>query len=506
MARIAEGPRKRVIAGSMLGAGVILALLLFLIANYFGSKYSQRFDWTEQRLFTLSEKTANLIDDLSQDVEVMVFLSPAEPLYPAVKELLAAYEEASPRISVREIDAERNLVEAQSLVDRYEISQLNVIVFEAGDDRRVVDTTDLADFDYSGMQMGQAPQMTGFKGEQIFTSTLLELMEHRKPKVLFTIGHGELRLDDFSPAGLSSARDLLGKDNFELEEWGSIGEAAVPEGTDLIVVAGPTSTWLEPELELLRSYLVSGGRMLVLIDPTLTPTEGLVDTGLEDLLTEFGVDAGNDIVVDPANPLPFFSAETIFVNVYEDHVITRPLDQARLPVVLSLARSVSRGEDVEGVTATELMRTSIDGWGETNLQNLDQVDRDDADVEGPVSLAVAVSGESAAPDPDSEVLDGFATSNLDPTGQAELRMVVVGDSDFATNAQLQNVPNATLLANMLNWLVDRETLVGIPPKQPEQVRLSLSQSEMRRIAGLVLAGLPALALALGAYIYFRRRR
>jgi ABC-type uncharacterized transport system involved in gliding motility auxiliary subunit len=506
MAHFAEGPRKRVVAGSMLGAGVILALLLFLIANYFGSKYSRRFDWTEQRLFTLSEKTTNLLGELSQDIEVVVLLSPAEPLYPAVTELLAAYEEASPRISVREIDAERNLIEAQTLVDRYEISQLNVIVFDAGDDRRVVDTTDLADFDYSGMQMGQAPQMTGFKGEQIFTSTLLELIERRKPKVVFTTGHGELRLDDLSPAGLSSARDLLGKDNFELEDWGSIGETSVPEGTDLVVIAGPTSTWLAPELELLRDYLVSGGRMLVLIDPTLSPTEGLVQTGLEGLVAEFGIDVGDNIVVDPANPLPFFSAETIFVNVYDDHIITRPLDQARLPVVLSLARSVSRGKEVEGLTVTELMRTSIDGWGETNLQSLDQVGTDDADVQGPVSLAAAVSGGSEAPDPGLEVEDEASVSTADETALDDLRMVVVGDSDFATNSQLQNMPNATLLSNILNWLVEREVLVGIPPKQPEQVRLSLSQSELRRIAGLVLAGLPALALALGVFIYFRRRR
>jgi ABC-type uncharacterized transport system involved in gliding motility auxiliary subunit len=161
---------------------------------------------------------------------------------------------------------------------------------------------------------------------------------------------------------------------------------------------------------------------------------------------------------------------------------------------------------VEGLTVTELMRTSIDGWGETNLQSLDQVGTDDADVQGPVSLAAAVSGGSEAPDPGLEVEDEASVSTADETALDDLRMVVVGDSDFATNSQLQNMPNATLLSNILNWLVEREVLVGIPPKQPEQVRLSLSQSELRRIAGLVLAGLPALALALGVFIYFRRRR
>ena len=516
MARLNERAKRQIVSGSMLGAGVVLALALFLIANYFGSKYNRRFDWTQESLYTLSDKTKQILDDLSAGVEIIVFLSPAEPLYGPVKELLAAYRESSSQIHVREVDPERNLIEAQSLVDQYELAQLNVIVFDTGDDRRVIDTADLADYDYSGMQMGQAPTMTGFKGEQVFTSTLLELMERRKPKVLFTTGHGELKLDDFSPRGLSSARELLGRDNFELEEWMSLGESDVPEGTDLIVVAGPTSSWLEPELEMLRRYLRDGGRMLILVDPTLSPGDGIVETGLENLLADFGVDVGRDIVVDPANPLPFFSAETIFVNVYDDHVTTRPLDQAQLPVVLALARSVGKGEEVEGVTVTELMRTSIEGWGETDLENLDQVEKDDLDLQGPVPLGVAVMGEDSETEKitDSEVEVTESESSVEVSSELEseqksgdqMRMIVVGDSDFASNAQLQNMPNATLLANMLNWLVDRETLVGIPPKQPEQVRLSLSTSELRRITGFVLLGLPGLALGLGIYIFLRRRR
>ena len=36
--------------------------------------------------------------------------------------------------------------------------------------------------------------------------------EGRKPKILFTTGHGEARIDDFAERGLSGARDLLGQD------------------------------------------------------------------------------------------------------------------------------------------------------------------------------------------------------------------------------------------------------------------------------------------------------
>lgn len=505
MARLDEKTKRQILSGSMLGAGVVLAIVLFLIVNYFGWKYHARYDWTRSNLYSLSEKTENFLAGLDREVEIIVFMSPIEPLYGPVNELLSSYEGASNRISVRYVDPERNLLEAQTLVDRFELTQINVLVFDAGDDRRMVDISDLADYDYSGMQYGQGAQMTGFKGEQVFTSTLVELIEGRKPKILFTSGHGEMQLDDFSPRGLSMAQDLLGKDNFELEDWISLGETAVPEGTDLIVIAGPTSNFVEPELEVLRSYLEGGGRLLVLLDPNMSPAGGLIETGLELLLADYGVEVGEDIVVDPANPLPFFGAETIFVNVYGSHIITRPLDQAQLPVIVPMARSVRAATDAEGLNVTELMLTSIEGWGEGDLENLDQVAKDDSDLQGPVSIAVAVS--LAADDGDEPgVDDGSDETVIVEDSSAALRLVVVGDSDFVSNSQLQQVPNATFFGNALNWLVERETLVGIPPKQPEQTRLSLTQSELSRLSWLVLVGLPALAIGLGVAVYLQRRR
>ena len=496
--------KRQIVSGSLLGAGVILAIVLFVIVNYFGFKYYTRSDWTGSKMYSISEKTEGVLSQLDGEVEVLVFLSPGEPLYGPVMELLANYESASNQISVRTIDPEKNLLEAQALVDQYQISQLNVLIFEAGEDRRIVDTADLADYDYSGMQYGEGPKMIGFKGEQVFSSTLLELMESRKPKILFTSGHGEMSLEDMSARGLSLARDLLGQDNFELEEWLTLGEAAVPEATDLLVVAGPTSNFIGPELELLRGYLDGGGRMLVLLDPSLAADGGFIETGLEPLLLDFGVEVGDDVVVDPANPLPFFGAETIFINIYGGHVITRALDQAQLPVIIPLGRSVRAAADNQGLKVTELMLTSVDGWGETDLVQLDQVAKSETDVPGPVSVAVAVE----APDEDPSV-DPEAESELLLEGASDdgdLRMVVVGDSDFASNSQMQNVPNATFLANSLNWLVERETLVGIPPKVPEQVRLSLTQSELIRISWLVLALLPGLSLVVGRVVYLRRRR
>ncbi len=475
---------KKLIAGSTLGTGMALVLALVLIVNYFGWKYHVRFDWTSSNLYSLSEKSLNVLAELDRDVEVTVMLGSGDQAFADARELLARYESNTTHLSVRIIDPEKNLAEAQLLVDKYQLDQLNVVVFESGDYRRVIQSNDLVDLDYSTMQFGGAPTVTGFKGEQLFTGALVELIEGEKPRVVFVTGHGEAGLDDFSPAGASGLRDLLERDSFELEEWSSLGAAAVPEGIDLVIIAGSRAGFVEPEVEIFRTYLAQGGRLLLLVDPTLSQFGGLEPTGLDDLLAEYGVALGENIIVDPGNPLPFFGPETLFIDEYRDHDVTRPIRQEGLQVILPLARSVSRGEVGEGLTVTELFTTSDEGWGETDFDNLTAVERGEDDMDGPVSIGVAVRAE--------------------PSGGA--RLLVIGDSDFVSNSQIRNASNSVLAANAINWLVERQALIAIPPKPPEQTRLDLSASQLSTITWLIMVIMPGLAIATGVAIHLRRRR
>ncbi len=154
---------------------------------------------------------------------------------------------------------------------------------------------------------------------------------------------------------------------------------------------------------------------------------------------------------------------------------------------MSVVRSVSAGS-APGIKVAALVRTTPEGWGETNLADLGRVQRDPADVAGPVSLgAVAESGATAP-------------------GKRPMRLIVLGDSDFGANQLLEaNAPNAILLANSLNWLVEREALLGIPPKKTEQVKLTLTSEEFWMIVLLALA-LPVLSVVAGTVVFFRRRR
>ncbi len=516
--------RSQLVQGSTLSAAILLVLALYGMVNYLAMRHYKRFDWTSSQLYSLSEKSLAVVRDIDQEIDMVIFLNPGSELYEPVDELLSRYAAANPKfIKKREIDRDRNLLEAQKLLDQYSIERDNVVVIANADDRRVIDELDLAEYDYSGMQYGQQPKLTGFKGEQLITSALLGLAETEGPKALFTTGHGEAQLDAGNPRSLSRARDILGRDNFRIEEWSTLGATEVPSDTDLLIVAGPTTNFLPPELDLLSSHLDAGGRLLMMLDPVFAEgSDTIVDLGFTDWLAGYGIEIRGDVVIDPSSELPFFGPETIYTEAFGSHPIVDPLAEDRLRVLMPVARSVtSSGDAAPGTQVSELLRTSEAGWGETDLSDPEQIAQGTDDVPGPVSLGVAVSfgpeaknetesdpGETDPSEADPSEAEPSAEENESGSqGQPpEARLVVFGDFDFASDAQVTNGANRGLLLNTLNWLAEREELIEIAAREPEQTTMTLSESELYSVFFAIMILLPGLAVAAGIWIYMVRRR
>src|SRR6185436_9001468 len=181
---------------------------------------------------------------------------------------------------------------------------------------------------------------------------------------------------------------------------------------------------------------------------------------------------------DPANALAQMGAEVVLADHYGNHPIVRSLAEAKLPVIFQLSRSVAKAEKPpDGVAESMLVETSAEGWGERNLKDLaSEVKKDATDLAGPVSLAVAIGpADEAKPAPSSAA-----------------RIVVVGNSRYATNGALANGANGIFFANAIHWLAGAEKQIGIPPKTPDQTSLTLSETQLRRIAIASIAGLPGL--------------
>ncbi|MGE5236579.1 MAG: GldG family protein [Acidobacteriota bacterium] len=475
--------KEKLLSTSSSLVAIALVAALVLMVNWLGYRHYTRADWTKSKLYSLSEKTLNVLKSVKDEVKVIVFMTPSTPLYSETRELLTRYQAASPKINVEFIDPDRDPLRTKTLAQEFGVSAANTVVFSSGGRKKYVTSDQLADYDYSGMQMGQAPKMKAFKGEEQFTSAILGVVNPKVPKIYFTTGHGEHDPDAAGQDGYGQFKDALKRDNLDVEKT-SLLSGAVPADCDLLVAAGPTAPFADSEKAAIKSYLDKGGRLLVMLDPVLGDRSR--PSGLEELLTAYGIQYHDDLVVDPARKLPFFDLSAVYVTDFRSHPVVDGLQG--LAVLLPVARSVGT-VTTPGATDTVLLTTSDQGWGETDLALLlksGQATKDAKDTQPPVPLGVA------------------AESSKDK--EKGWRIVAFGNSAFLTGAQVVNAGNLNLGLNAVNWLARREQALGIAPREPEQVQLFLNASQMRSIALISLLLMPAAAIVLGVVVWLRRRR
>jgi len=488
--------------GAAGGLGVLLVVLLVIMANWLGARHYERWDWTTSKLYSLSDKSLELVDGLTSDVRVIVFMVPGSPIFDQAHELLERYQAASDKITVEYIDPEREPLKTQQLAEEFGISMADTVVFSVGDRTKYVTADDMVEYDYQGMQFGQQPTIRAFKGEEAFTSAIQSLVQSAAPVVYFVTGHGEA--SPTSPAtgtlaerSLAALVEAMKRDTMETREV-SLMSGEVPDDADVLAIVGPTRAFTEAEIDLLDGFLDRGGRLLVALDPLIEADGSMRQTRLEPMLAGHGVQVGNDLVVDPSRKLPFFDLSAVYLTDFAAHPVTTGLDG--VAVLFAVTRSLVADSD----DAVVLVETSDDGWGESDLGMLlrgDPVVFDEGvDTEGPVAVAVAV--ESAA-EPAVDDADNEAASLPDDD---TYRLVVFGDSDFMTDANIDNAGNEILALNAFNWLAARDHSLGIPPRDVGELGFFIGQRQLRIILVVVLLVMPGAAIAAGVMVWRRRRR
>ena len=226
-------------------------------------------------------------------------------------------------------------------------------------------------------------------------------------------------------------------------------------------------------------------------------------TNLIALLKDWSVDVGNNAVLDPMSQLRGAQADVPVAAQYPSHPITSTF---RLLTAYPYSRSVKPLESPPaGRTATSFILSGRNSWAESDLKTLTtkgeaSPDFDKGDVQGPISLAVAVSApvEGAPPPPPA---DGQEPNPNKP----ETRLVVVGDSDFATNSVAGIGGNRDMFLNMVNWLAQQENLISVRPRNPEDRRITLTAGQDRMIFWFTMVILPGLVFLAGIQTWWRRR-
>ncbi len=501
----------RVRMGSNVAISIIAAAAILIMINYLAMRHFERADWTASGMYTLSEKTAKVVGSLDQEVKVFVLWSQQDPRFTDVKEVLDGYRALSEKLEIEVVDPDMNPEQVEMIIQRYGAkmttdTQGNMgieagVIVVSGENVKFVSHDDFEDFSNQMMMQdpASAEDLSEFRAEQELTAAIMRVISDEQATVCFTQGHGEWQMDGFGGRGLGMIRDELKQDSYRVQVVATAGADAVPEMCAMVVVAGPQRAFLKDEAALVEAYLNDGGRLLLLLDP-LIEGDRFMPTGLEQLTARAGIELIDDIVleVDPrrlVSETPF----TFLVSEFTTHASVKPLGLPEgtdpsiraYPVALSTVRTLRHVEG-SGTVADVLARSSQASWGEVDVASLGSgetvPEKDGRDTPGPAVLAMA-----------------SVIGAVDPA--VEGRLVVVGDSDFLSEELLVNsgLFNRDMWTSLVGWLTAREDLISIAPKNPEHVRLNLTDDDVALIWQVVI-GEVLLILIVGVVMWFRRRR
>lgn len=426
-----------------------VAIAIVTAINVVARFLPYRADVTSLSQFTLTSQTRDLLGRIEQPVTITSFFSPGPTgvIGNYVAEMVREYRFLNERISFEEVDPEirPDLAQAQG-IDRVG-ALVGVVAFEGPAGRKLVYGPDI---------------MAGAEHE--LTSALMQVTGERQKKLYFLKGHGER----IPGAGLSAAAQALRENLFQIGELDLRATAAVPTDAAAVVVAGPAETLPEVEVEALRAYLRAGGAVMLLID---RGAEGR----LQDMLADIGLNMPAGSLVDPGSYV---------APVRENLLIARDRNEFGLDeVYFPGATAVLPLAPVEGVELRALAWTTRQG--EFTAQGASTPARGGAIAVGTLATL------------------GTAADGSLPAG----RLIVAGDSDFATDAHFGNGNNGRFLVQAVLWLTAEQRVVTIERKVMASRRLLLDRESelLLNIGSLLLPGLGVAALGL-AGIWRRRWR
>lgn len=455
---------------SVLMAVVVLAIVV--VINMIAKNYDLKFDITKNKLHTLSEQSVKVASNLKQDVKIRAFVSPMQIAdFNAVFE---KYTKHTKHLKVEFVDVDKNPLEVKQL----QIRQLGTLIVESAARSARID-------DLSGVD---DPRF-----EEKLTNALIQVEKGDKKKIYFVNGHGERLVNDSGREGYSEIKALLTSGRFNVEELNLLEKDKVPADAAIVIVPGPQKDFIAGEWASLEDYLRQGGKLLFMVEPTSSKAA-------QAFLAKYGVSWTPLSVVVENNRLQQMTGNsplTPIVAQYDaGHEITKDAKQMS---IYAIATPVSKADKVpEGISITSLFSSSQASQVSTLKGN--KLALSPGDKRGPFSLALAITGKAtAAKAPEKK--EGEA-----PAKDPEFRMVVVGDSDFPSNALKGFGINEDLFQNMLSWLAEEEDLISIRPKPTDESQFDITDTRQRVIVLVSVIFLPLAMFVGGFLVWYRRRR
>lgn len=545
----------------------LINVLLFFIPNH-------RFDFTSDKRYTLSDYTKELLSDISTKESsylIKVYLDgELNPgflrLKNASEDLLSDYtRSAGGRIAYEFINPLELSVTPQEVYKKMEDAGMRGILLNETDhtgksSRRMIYPFAQVISGSDTLLVNMLKNIPGYSAEENlnasaenlefeFTDAIRLMSKPEADAIAFIEGHGEI-----SRPYVYDAEELLSK--YFFVNRGQIGNNISDlDAFKAIIIAGPVQRFTEKDKFIIDQYIMSGGKVLWLVDGVYFSDEELSkngqsasmknDANLDDLLFTYGVRI-NPVLLqdtqcasiyiasgDDENDSQYFEQPWYYTPLLLpsiDHPVTKDITLVKTAFASSLDIIGKSNEVEKKVLLTTSPHTHV-----VNVPEMIELDLSGVQVNQqyfnqsflPVAISLQGSFSSAFVNraiPDSVVMGGkrFMEKSAIPS-----KMIVVSSSEIIRNdllgsqQQTQVVPmgydrvsekqygNRDFIVNAVNWLANDDDFLSLRSKQ-QTIRL-LNRPFVyanRNLYAFMATAIPILisVLLIGVFYFYRKRK
>ncbi len=508
-------------------AQLLLVVGIVITANMWSSGTFARLDLTAERVYSLDLATRALLYRLDKPLLAKVYFTKGlqtpynnhEQILLDKLEDFRAYSkglmdiEVADPTGIKELTEEAQRFGIEPIQYRYRSSQVTEL-------KKV----------YMGVAL-----VYGDRQEVLPAVTVTETLEYELARAVkrliseegprtvgWTLGNGEPNL--LTGGGpLERIRNSL-TEEYNLQGVDPNGPDGIPEDVDALFVVGPQKPFSPRAQYEVDQFLMRGGALAMFITNTKPDMRTMqpqsVVHNLEATLGKYGVQINRDIVVDRARngqmnfpvrqgrymvrmPVNYPLIPRVNVTAV-DHPTVRGVDTMLFPFASSIELANPLPGDLESVVLAQSTEASgrIRGIRTIDPQAYKIVAPGEERGEWPVLVALSGTFESAfanravPPRPDGTEDDGAGRIRE----SAPTRLVAAGSADFVAN-------NVAFMLNLVDWLVQDETLVSIRAKQvrvPQLDPIEPGEARLAKAANLLTG--PVLLFLFGLIRWMSRRR
>jgi len=316
---------------------IVLLVGIVIVVQMIANNHNYRFDLTPEGEMSLAPITRKVLQEVPFPVKVTGFYRRKERY--ELNNLFELYRMASKKFKYELYDLDRN----PGLAKKYGVSAYRTAVVE----------------------INKKLKKVSYPTEGKIINAVLSLINPEQKSIYFLSGHGEYGFKGkmADEVGYGLLKETLETENYLVKNLLFAGGKPVPEDASLVVIGGPKVDFSKTDLENLDNYLKKGGGIIIAIDPGR-------ENGLKEFLSRYGMNLGEDIVVDTEDYLIGKSPLVPIIPFYITHPIT---ENFTIPTVFPLVRSVTKGaSEVKNVNLKSLARSGEQSWAETDAQSAEE--------------------------------------------------------------------------------------------------------------------------------------